>query len=110
MNTEERVWADLIRAAAPREKAPAGLERRIMKRVHEHEERRRRRRAIRAMAWMCAKMAAVMIVLSAAAIRCIDLSVPADRLLLLVFAGIVFAFGMMTCCNDGRQQLFRELL
>lgn len=108
MNTEERAWADLIRAAAPREKAPAGLERRIMKRVREHEERRRRHRAIRAMAWICAKMAAVMIVLLSAAIRCIDLSVQADRLLLLVFAGIVFAFGM-TCCDDERQQLFREL-
>ncbi len=110
MNTEERALADLIRAAAPREKAPAELEVRIMKQVREREERRRCRRAIRAMAWMCAKMAVVMAVLSGADIRNFDVSMPAeDRLLPLVFAGVVFAFGI-ACCNDERRRLFRELL
>lgn len=109
MNTEERALAGLIRAAAPREEAPAGLEVRIMKRVREREERRRRRRAVRAMAWVCAKMAAVMTVLSGVAIHYIDVPASADdRLLLLGFAGIVLVFGV-TCCDDERRRIFREL-
>ncbi len=108
MNMEERELADWIRAAAPREKAPAGLEARIMKRVRACEERRRCRRAIGAMAWVCAKTAAAVIVLSCVAIRCAAASAGTDGASFpFGLVGAIFAFGIICCYDEGRQ-LFRE--
>ncbi len=108
MNKKERELAGWIRAAAPREKAPAGLEVRIMKQVRECEERRRCRRAIGAMAWVCAKTAAAVIVLSCVAIRCADAPAGTDGASFpFGLVGAIFAFGI-TCCYDEGRQLFRE--
>lgn len=104
MNKEERALADWIRAAAPREKAPAGLEVRIMKRVREREEHRSRRRAIGAMAWVCAKTAAAVILLSCVAIRCVDVSAGVDGTQFpLGLVGVIFAFGIVCCYDEGRR-------
>ncbi len=108
MNMEERELADWIRAAAPREKAPAGLETRIMKQVRACEERRRCRRAIGAMAWVCAKTAAAVIVLSYVAIRYANAPSGTDGASFpFGLVGVIFAFGI-TCCYDEGRQLFRE--
>lgn len=108
MNMKERELADLIRAAAPREKTPAGLEVRIMKQVRACEERRRRRRAIGAMAWVCAKTAAAVILLSYVAIRCAYVPAGTDGASFpFGLVGVIFVFGI-TCCYDEGRWLFRE--
>lgn len=102
---DERL-AELIRAAAPRREAPAGLETRIMAQVRLHERRRRERRAIAAMACYCLGVSVAMIVVAFACLRSVD-SPEGQLRVLAILAGAVAA--MVIACGDRATEILRRL-
>lgn len=102
----DRQIDELIRAASPRPKVPAGLEVRIMARMARSECRRRERRAIAEMARWCLKMSAALVAVAFVALNSLDLphNWPAVA---LVVAGVVGV--AVTVSYDRAIEIFRKM-